>query len=203
MTWITHKALSRPDPQDDEKPSCALEASPARAARDRGGPVKRFGSWLCVLLLLLAGSPAWALEAGDEAADFEAPLLGKDTLVSLSDHLGKVVYLDFWASWCDPCQKAIPAIEKLRSEFPAEDFQVLAVNVDKNTKKATKFLKKNPIGYPSVSDPRGKLPRKYGLETMPTSYLIDRDGVIRYVHKGFRKGDVEEIRAQITKLLAD
>ncbi len=165
--------------------------------------MKRFGSWLCVLLLLLAGSPAWALGAGDEAADFEAPLLGKDTLVSLSDHLGKVVYLDFWASWCDPCQKAIPAIEKLRGEFPADDFQVLAVNVDTNTRKATKFLKKNPIGYPSVSDPRGKLPRKYGLETMPTSYLIDRDGVIRYVHKGFRKGDVEEIRAQITKLLAD
>ncbi len=164
--------------------------------------MKRFGSWLCVLLLLLAG-PAWALEAGDEAADFEAPLLGNGTLVSLSDHLGKVVYLDFWASWCDPCQKAIPAIEKLRGEFPAEDFQVLAVNVDTNTRKATKFLKKNPIGYPSVSDPRGKLPRKYGLETMPTSYLIDRDGVIRYVHKGFRKGDVEEIRAQITKLLVD
>ena len=61
----------------------------------------------------------------------------------------------------------------------------------------------DPIGYPSVSDPRGKLPRKYGLETMPTSYLIDRDGVIRYVHTGFRKGDVNEIRAQITKLLAD
>jgi thiol-disulfide isomerase/thioredoxin len=163
--------------------------------------VKTLARWLCVLHLL-AGSSATALGPGDEAADFEASLLGKDALVSLSDHRGKVVYLDFWASWCDPCQKAIPAIEKLRGEFPAGDFQVLAVNVDKNIKKAKKFLKKNPVGYPSVTDPRGKLPRKFGLETMPTSYLIDRQGVIRYVHRGFRNGDVEEIRTQIAKLLA-
>jgi peroxiredoxin len=157
---------------------------------------------VALLLTLLAGSPARALGEGDEAKDFEAPLLGHDTVVALSDHRGKVVYLDFWASWCDPCTKAIPAIEKLRKEFSKDDFQVLAVNVDKSEKKAKKFLKKNPIGYPSVADPKGKLPRVFGLETMPTSYLIDRDGVIRYVHRGFRKGDVGEIREQIAKLIA-
>lgn len=151
--------------------------------------------------LAVSGTPVFALEVGDEAFDFEAPLLVGDETVHLSDHLGKVVYLDFWASWCNPCTKAIPAIEQLRKEFPAEDFQVLAVNVDKSKKKAEKFLKKTPIGYPSVADPRGKLPRQFGLETMPTSYLIDRDGVIRYVHRGFRKGDVEEIRAEIEKLV--
>ena len=156
---------------------------------------------LVLLASVFVGAPTSALEAGDEAFDFEAPLLSGDRTLSLSDHLGKVVYLDFWASWCDPCTKAIPAIEKLRREFSEDDFQVLAVNVDKNTKKAIKFLKKNPIGYPSVKDPRGKLPRRFGLETMPTSYLIDRYGVIRYVHKGFRKGDVDEIRVQITKLV--
>ncbi len=157
---------------------------------------------LFALGLTLAAAPAArALDVGDEAADFEAPLLEGEDTVSLASLRGKVVYLDFWASWCDPCTKAIPAIEKLRKEFPAEDFQVLAVNVDKSKKKATKFLAKNPIGYPSASDPRGKLPRKFGLETMPTSYLIDRDGVIRYVHRGFRRGDVEEIRAEIEKLV--
>jgi peroxiredoxin len=155
-----------------------------------------------ILLLNAPAIPVMALDVGDEAADFEAPLLAGDRSVSLSDHRGKVVYLDFWASWCDPCTKAIPALEKLRSEFSKDDFQILAVNVDKSSKKATRFLKKNPIGYPSVSDPKGKLPRKFGLETMPTSYLIDRDGVIRYIHRGFRKGDVKEIRAQITKLVS-
>jgi peroxiredoxin len=155
-----------------------------------------------LLLALAASSPALALGEGDEATDFEAPLLSNGKVIALSDHLGKVVYLDFWASWCDPCTKAIPAIEQLRREFPKDEFQVLAVNVDKSAKKATKFLKKNPIGYPSVTDPKGRLPRIFGLETMPTSYLIDRQGVIRYVHRGFRKGDVSEIRAQIAKLLA-
>lgn len=156
---------------------------------------------LAPLLALAIASAAPALDVGDRAVDFEAPLLDGERTLKLSAHRGKVVYLDFWASWCDPCTKAIPAIEKLRAEFPSEDFQVLAVNVDKSSKKAAKFLKKNPIGYPSVSDPRGKLPRQFGLETMPTSYLIDRDGVIRYVHRGFRSGDVDEIRAQIRKLV--
>jgi peroxiredoxin len=154
---------------------------------------------LCILTLV--GAPASALDVGDEAYDFEAPLLDGDQTVHLSDHRGKVVYLDFWASWCNPCTKAIPAIEQLRKEFPETDFQVLAVNVDKSKKKATQFLDKTPIGYPSVADPRGKLPRRFGLETMPTSYLIDREGVIRYVHRGFRSGDVDELRAQIQKLV--
>ncbi len=157
-------------------------------------------AWLATLILLV-GAPAQALDAGDPAYVFEAPLLAGERVISLSDYGGKVVYLDFWASWCDPCTKAIPAIEQLRSEFPASDFQVLAVNVDKSAKKATRFLKKNPIGYPSVADPKGKLPRRFGLETMPTSYLIDRNGVIRYVHKGFRAGDMDEIRAEIAKLV--
>ena len=154
------------------------------------------------LLSSSAAPPALALDTGDKAPEFEAPLLGSERTLKLKDQRGKVVYLDFWASWCDPCKTAIPAIEKLRGEFPKEQFQVLAVNVDKDTKKATKFLQKTPIGYPSVSDPRGKLPRLFGLETMPTSYLIDRNGVVRYVHKGFREEDVAVLRKEIAKLVA-
>ena len=165
-------------------------------------PVKTVVSALLLLLLLLVSTrPASALGEGDRAADFEAPLLQSGQTVALSDHRGKVVYLDFWASWCDPCRIAIPEIEKMRTQFSKDDFQVVAVNLDKSKKKATKFLKKNPTGYPSLSDPKGKLPRIFGLETMPTSYVIDRKGVIRYVHRGFRKGDMEEIRAQIAKLV--
>lgn len=166
-----------------------------------GGPAAKHVALALSAALLLASQTALALQAGDPVADFEAPLLGSKQTLSLADYRGKVVYLDFWASWCDPCQKAIPAIEKLRSEFPASEFQVVAVNIDKSTKKAMKFLKKNPIGYPSVTDLRGKLSRAFGFETMPTSYLIDRKGVIRYVHSGFRDEDVPELREQISKLV--
>ncbi len=157
---------------------------------------------LSAVLIGLA-SPAIALDPGDEATAFEAPSLSGGATLSLAEHRGKVVYLDFWASWCDPCTVAIPLIENLRSEFDEKDFQILAVNLDKNPKRARKFLRKHPVGYPSVSDPRGRLPREFGLETMPTSYLIDRDGVIRYVHKGFRKSDVPQLRTKIAGLVSE
>ncbi len=145
---------------------------------------------------------ASAVEPGEQAATFSNPSVTGSGDVTLTDYRGKVVYLDFWASWCEPCRAALPALEKLRKKLPAEDFQIVAVNLDKNPKKAMKFLKKHPVGYPSAHDPRGKLPSLYGLETMPTSYLIDRDGTVRYVHEGFRKADVDEIRAEIEKWIA-
>ena len=154
-----------------------------------------------VAALLLATSPALAVEPGERASDFTQKSLDGKGEHSLSEHRGKVVYLDFWASWCTPCAAAIPMIEELRREFPEDDFQVLAVNLDKSATKARKFLKKNPVGYPIAHDPRGRIPKQFGVETMPTSYLIDRDGVVRYVHRGFRKDDIDEIRAEISKLV--
>lgn len=158
---------------------------------------------LLTSLLVLTSSLAQALEAGDRAPEFAAPSLMGDENVELSRYRGKIVYLDFWASWCAPCLTAIPEIEEMRGEFPASDFQIIAINLDQKTKKAKRFLKKNPIGYPSASDPKGRLPEKFGVETMPTSFLIDRDGVIRYVHRGFKRGDGSRLRSEIRSLLED
>lgn len=166
--------------------------------------MRRLLSPLPLLGLLLAcglASGAAALEEGDRAPAFSAPSLLGDGNVGLSDHRGKIVYLDFWASWCGPCLKAIPEIEEMRHEFPADRFQVIAVNLDQKKKKALRFLEKNPIGYPSAADPKGRLPGQYGVDTMPTSYLIDGDGVIRYVHRGFSRGDGSKLREEIRALL--
>jgi peroxiredoxin len=157
--------------------------------------------FLLVFSLFLVTSHASALGAGDRAPDFAAPTIDGAGRVELSDYRGKVVYLDFWASWCAPCLKAIPEIEKIRSELPADAFQVVAVNLDQKKKKALRFLEKHPTGYPSASDPKGRLPDQFGLETMPTSYLIDAEGVIRYVHPGFKKGDGSKLRHEIRALL--
>jgi thiol-disulfide isomerase/thioredoxin len=149
----------------------------------------------------LAPGRALAVEPGQPAPSFAAHALEGDSTLSLGTYRGKVVFLDFWASWCGPCQSAMPLIESLRNEFPADQFQVLAVNLDQDPAKAKAFLARRKVGYPSVSDPEGRLPATYGLKTMPTSYLIDRNGVVRSVHAGFRASDLDGLRAEIRALL--
>lgn len=153
--------------------------------------------------LLVAAAGASALERGERAPDFAAPALRSEGQVSLAAHRGKVVYVDFWASWCPPCRVAMPALERLRAELPEDSFQVIAVNVDRDPKAAREVLRERPVGYPSASDPEGRLPERFGVRTMPTSYLIDREGVVRYVHEGFREGDEAELRERIRALLAE
>jgi peroxiredoxin len=160
-----------------------------------------------VLLIASLAGALWlgpygaaALQSGDTAPSFSAPTLQGRTL-SLESLRGKVVFLDFWASWCAPCAQSLPVLDALRGEFGPEDFQVLAVNVDRDPRKAEDFLSRRPVGYPSVSDPEGALPVRFGVQTMPTSFLIDREGVIRYVHRGFRKGDEDVLRARIRELM--
>lgn len=156
---------------------------------------------VAVVACLGAGSSAIALDAGDRAPAFALPALDGGGQLDLAKYRGKVVWLDFWASWCPPCLSSLPELEKLRTQMPAKDFQILAVNLDKDPRKAVSFLKKNPVGYPNASDPEGKLPEKFGLQTMPTSYLIDRDGTIRLVHEGYRSGDIDTIRREVRKLV--
>ena len=162
--------------------------------------LRKIATWVSCLLVLTANA-GLALEAGDRAPAFAAPALDGKGTIELSKYRGKVVYLDFWASWCAPCLLAIPEVEELRGEFPSEEFQIIAVNLDQKKKKALRFLAKHPVGYPSASDPKGRLPGQYGVDTMPTSYLIDRDGVIRYVHRGFQRGDGSKLRLKIRELL--
>ena len=159
---------------------------------------------LCSLALLCAlvlAAAAGALQSGDRAPAVKGARLDGKGQLSLQSERGKVVYLDFWASWCKPCALSLPALDAFRKEFPAKDFTVFAINVDRDPAAARAFLSRRPVGYPSLFDPEGKLPTQFGVETMPTSFLIDRKGVIRRVHRGFRKEDVPELRAAIQELL--
>ena len=157
---------------------------------------------LAIAAVLLAATPLVAVQSGEPAPAFTAPVLGGPGSLSLEKFRGKVVYLDFWASWCAPCAISLPALDSLRDEFAKDEFQVLAINVDRDPSKARDFLARRPVRYPSVADSKGELPARFGVQTMPTSFLIDREGVIRYVHRGFRSGDVDQLRAEIRKLLA-
>jgi peroxiredoxin len=136
------------------------------------------------------------------APDFELANLMDDTQRrGLKDYSGQVVYLDFWASWCGPCLVAMPKIETLRQTIDSDEFVVLAVNVDRNLKKARKFLTKIGVGYDSLVDEQGRVSASYGLNAMPSSYVINRAGVVTKVHEGFRDGDEDELRAHIKAVI--
>jgi len=162
---------------------------------------KRLVAAFVALSLTVVGGASRAADEGETAPAFSARSLNGGDNISLGAYRGKVVYLDFWASWCAPCQAALPALEELRKEFPADQFQVIAVNVDTDPEKALALLAKHKIGYPSAADPDGVVPESFGLKTMPTSYLIDRAGVVRLVHPGFRSSDVADLRARIKTLV--
>jgi thiol-disulfide isomerase/thioredoxin len=154
-------------------------------------------------LAALLASSALALGSGDVAPGFKLAKLDGSGELKLGDLRGKVVFIDFWASWCAPCQKSMPLFDAMAKEFPADRFQLIGVNVDKDLGAAKKALAKRPVSYPIVSDSSGSLPGRYGVETMPMAYLVDGDGAIRYVHKGFREGDIEKLKGHIQKLLAE
>jgi thiol-disulfide isomerase/thioredoxin len=164
--------------------------------------------WPLVLLVISLALPAAAgaaVEAGQEAPAISLPVLPADVSreFSLASLRGKVVYLDFWASWCGPCRLSFPQLEQLRGELGPRGFEVLAVSVDEVEEDALRFLEELPVSYPVVLDSTGETPGRYGILGMPTGYLIDRAGVVRLVHQGYRKSDGEKLRAEILDLLEE
>jgi peroxiredoxin len=143
---------------------------------------------------------AAAAEPGTQAPGFTARTFdGKE--VSLADFRGKIVFVDFWASWCSPCRESLPLYDKLAADFGTSDFAVIAVNLDETASDAKKFIAQHPVRYTIVQNPQGDIPKAFGVSGMPSSYLIDRDGTIRQRHIGFDKKDVDMLRAEVTKLL--
>ena len=114
---------------------------------------------------------------------------------------GKVVYLDFWASWCAPCKASFPVINGWHQQLSGKGLVVLGVNVDEVESDMATFLKSNSVAFPVVRDASHKLVASANVSTMPTSFLIDRKGVIHHVHNGFHKKDEATLLAQINALL--
>jgi thiol-disulfide isomerase/thioredoxin len=119
----------------------------------------------------------------------------------LARYRGKVLYLDFWASWCAPCQLSFHYMDWLVAEMPAREFALLAVNGDHDRRRAETFLRRFGGTVPVLYDPHGALAARFEVKALPTSLLIDRRGVTRFVHDGFHTDQMALYDAQISELL--
>jgi len=155
---------------------------------------------LCALTLaLLISLPAAALEAGAPAPEFS--LAGARGPVNLSAYKGKVVYLDFWASWCGPCRQSFPWMNEMQAKYGAKGLQVVGVNLDAKRADADKFLAEVPASFVLAFDAQGDTPRRYAVKGMPTSLLIGADGKVIQVHAGFREDERKQLEEAIATAL--
>jgi len=154
-----------------------------------------------LLLLIIAQSCPAAWRTGDTLPALDSfKLEGK-----LPDKLkGQVILLDFWASWCGPCKKSFPAMQELQKHFAGRGLVIIAVSVDEKRGDMERFLKGMDVSFTTVRDAEQKLVAAADATTMPTSFLIDRAGKIRFVHSGFL-GDqtVKQYYEQIELLLKE
>lgn len=154
---------------------------------------------LILILAVPAGTHA-ALAESDQLPDLATFGLEGD----LPDLEGKVVLLDFWASWCAPCKKSFPAMDELYKELKDQGFVILAVSVDSTAKAYEKFVSKSEVTFPLMLDAQKKLVEAAEIEVMPTSLMIDKSGVIRSIHKGFMgQKTIDTYRDEAVTLLAE
>lgn len=131
---------------------------------------------------------------------FSLPSLKGENTVSSSSLKGKVVLIDFWASWCVPCEASFPAYNDLYNMYKDKGFEIIGINIDDNKDKALEFLNDHPANFTILSEGK-KTAEAFGLETMPTSYLIDRTGNIVYINSGFHEEDINKIEKKIESVL--
>ena len=148
---------------------------------------------------LFAMPAAWSLEAGTPAPDVNLP--GLKDAVTLAGMSGKVVYVDFWASWCGPCKQSFPFMNELQAKYRAQGLEVLAINLDAKRDDADKFLAQVPAQFNLAFDARGEVAKRFEIKGMPSSYVIGRDGKIAAVHRGFKDEDRKELEARIAQAL--
>ena len=121
--------------------------------------------------------------------------------LDLDSHKGKVVYLDFWASWCKPCRESFPWMNNLLSKYPSDKFTVITINLDAQASEMHRFLDKIPAQFDIYHDATGAIAEKFQLEAMPTSYLIDASGKVISKHIGFYISKINEYEKEIEELL--
>jgi peroxiredoxin len=157
---------------------------------------------LAALAVASAGADATLPPVGKAAPDFAAKSdSGRN--VRLSELRGQVVMINFWASWCSPCRQELPLLNKIYTQYRSAGFTLLAVNVDDNRRDADAMLKRLNLRFPTLFDGAKSVAKLYGVDTMPATLVIDRDGRVRYVHRGYYDGYERKYEQQVRELLKE
>ena len=154
-------------------------------------------SLLLLAAAMLFGGSVHALDAGQPAPALQVP--GTTAAIDLAAFKGKVVYVDFWASWCAPCKQSFPWMNEMQAKYGARGLQIVAVNVDQRREDADKFLAEVPANFLVGFDAKGDSPRRFEIKGMPSSVLVGPDGKVVKVHAGFR---ADERKAQEDAIVA-
>lgn len=160
----------------------------------------------CLLLIafLLPAMPAVAHFEGDTPPPLCA-LTDQDGMPTedWQSMKGQVIYIDFWASWCPPCIKSFPFMNQLTEDFQARGLQVVGVNLDEKKSEADAFLEQFPTQFTVMFDPDKSCAEDFNVIAMPSTYIIDKRGFVRHIHRGFRPGETEAMRELIEALLEE
>jgi thiol-disulfide isomerase/thioredoxin len=146
-----------------------------------------------VILLVLALAFSSAATAGE----------AESTTLGLSQFHGKVVVLDFWASWCGPCRRSFPWLNEMQDKYGRQGLVVIGVNLDANREDAAEFLEEFPADFRIHFDTEAALASEYGVEAMPSSFVIGRDGEVRASHRGFKVKLQDEYEAILIEALGE
>src|SRR5438552_3749618 len=166
-------------------------------------PVRRFASGSVIIAFVTIAS-AWLAAAPPKSVPDDVSLQTADgRTVQLAAYKGKVLLVDFWASWCAPCKRSFPALDAVYREFQPRGLDVLAVNLDEQRRNADLFLSEHPHRMTVLFDPASTSPIAFEVKGMPSSFLIDKTGEIRFRHMGYSENIDATYRREIAQLLEE
>jgi len=150
----------------------------------------------------LASGIAMAADASAAAPAFTLDGLGGEA-TSLAQFKGQVVMLNFWATWCGPCQQEMPLLDQMYRKYKPAGFTLIGVNVDKEAPPVRALLARKPLSFPVLLDPASQVSKSYKVDEMPSTVLIDRKGNVRFIHRGYKPGDENEYQDRIRQLIRE
>ncbi len=153
-------------------------------------------------VFLVTGVCAAGGEAGGPAPPFTLTTLAGEQS-GLAQYQGQVVMVNFWATWCGPCQQEMPLLDQMYKKYKPAGFTLIGVNVDKDAPAVKDLLARKPVSFPVLLDPANAVSKAYHVDDMPSSVIIDRKGQIRYVHRGYKPGDENEYQDRIRQLIRE